>query len=170
MFQYYVEIEIIFYILERYLQENFSYIDRNRTGIWGWSYGGFASSWVLAKDTEDIFKFALAVAPVTSFIYYGKLSFLPNKCKISKYILADTIYTERYMGLPTDDDNLLGYNNTDLTRVAESFRGKLYYIIHGNADDNVHYQNAMLLIKSLVAADIQFWQQVSGTFYILSLN
>ncbi|KAH1024091.1 venom dipeptidyl peptidase 4 isoform X2 [Dendroctonus ponderosae] len=125
----------------KYLQENFPYIDRNRTGIWGWSYGGFASSWVLAKDTENIFKFALAVAPVTSFIYY------------------DTIYTERYMGLPTDDDNLLGYNNTDLTRVAESFRGKLYYIIHGNADDNVHYQNALLLIKSLVAADIQFWQQ-----------
>ncbi|KAL1494674.1 hypothetical protein ABEB36_010240 [Hypothenemus hampei] len=125
----------------KYLQLNYPFIDANRTGIWGWSYGGFASTWALVKDTEKVFKFALAVAPVTSFIYY------------------DSIYTERYMGLPTETDNLLGYNNTDITRNAEALRGRLYFIIHGNADDNVHYQNAMLLVKALETADISFWQQ-----------
>ncbi|KAJ8940985.1 hypothetical protein NQ318_011719 [Aromia moschata] len=125
----------------KYLQENLNYIDANRTGIWGWSYGGFASSWALVKDTDHVFNFALAVAPVTSFIYY------------------DTIYTERYMGLPTANDNELGYNNTDLARNAEAFRGRRYFIIHGNADDNVHYQNALSLVKALEYADIDFRQQ-----------
>lgn len=65
------------------------------------------------------------------------------------------------MGLPTPEDNELGYNNTDLSRLAESFRGRKYFIIHGNADDNVHYQNSMLLVKALERADIDFRQQVS---------
>ncbi|XP_050307457.1 venom dipeptidyl peptidase 4 [Anthonomus grandis grandis] len=125
----------------KYLQETYTYIDKNKTGIWGWSYGGFASTWALVKDTENVFKFALAVAPVTSFIYY------------------DTIYSERFMGLPTEEDNLGGYNNTDITRHVRSLRGKLYYIIHGNADDNVHYQQALVLLKALEHADIAFWQQ-----------
>ncbi|KAJ8918466.1 hypothetical protein NQ315_008163 [Exocentrus adspersus] len=125
----------------KYLQQNFPYIDETRTGIWGWSYGGFASSWALVKDKDHVFNFALAVAPVTSFVYY------------------DTIYTERYMGLPTPEDNEIGYNNTDLTRQVEAFRGRRYFIIHGNADDNVHYQNSMLLVKALEYADVDFRQQ-----------
>ncbi|XP_030761347.1 venom dipeptidyl peptidase 4 [Sitophilus oryzae] len=125
----------------KYLQDTYSYIDKDNTGIWGWSYGGFASTWALVKDVDHVFKFALSVAPVTSFIYY------------------DTIYTERYMGLPTEDDNLLGYNNTDITRNVEALRDRLYFVIHGNADDNVHYQQTMLLVKALEAADIIFRQQ-----------
>lgn len=74
--------------------------------------------------------------------------------------VADSIYTERYMGLPTPDDNEHGYNNTDITRNAEAFRGKLFYLIHGNADDNVHYQQSMLLTKALEEADVLFWQHV----------
>lgn len=73
---------------------------------------------------------------------------------------SDTIYTERYMGLPTPEDNEEGYNNTDLSRNVEAFRGRKYFIIHGNADDNVHYQNSMVLVKALEEADIDFRQQV----------
>lgn len=73
---------------------------------------------------------------------------------------SDTIYTERYMGLPTEEDNLSGYNGTDVTRNVEKLRGKSYMLIHGNADDNVHYQQAMLLAKALELADIPFRQQV----------
>ncbi|KAF7269818.1 hypothetical protein GWI33_017160 [Rhynchophorus ferrugineus] len=125
----------------KYLQDHYPFIDKDNTGIWGWSYGGFASTWALVKDKGHVFKFALSVAPVTSFIYY------------------DTIYTERYMGLPTDNDNLEGYNNTDITRNVEALRKRLYFVIHGNADDNVHYQQTMLLVKALEAADISFRQQ-----------
>ena len=65
------------------------------------------------------------------------------------------------MGLPTVEDNLLGYNNTDLTRSVEGLRGKYYFVIHGSGDDNVHYQQTLLLVKALETADIGFTQQVS---------
>ncbi|XP_072401438.1 venom dipeptidyl peptidase 4 isoform X2 [Diabrotica undecimpunctata] len=126
--------------ITKYLQEHLPYIDAQRTGIWGWSYGGFCSSWALAKDKDHVFKAALSVAPVTSFIYY------------------DSIYTERFMGLPTPEDNEQGYNNTDLTNAVEAFRGRNYFIIHGTGDDNVHYQNSMILVKALELADIDFRQ------------
>ncbi|KAK5646379.1 hypothetical protein RI129_004843 [Pyrocoelia pectoralis] len=125
----------------KFLQTHYKFIDANRTGIWGWSYGGFATLSILAKDTENVFKWGLAVASVTNFMFY------------------DSIYTERYMGLPTKDDNEAGYNRTDLSRSVEAFRNKLFYIIHGNADDNVHYQQSMILAKALEKADIMFLQQ-----------
>ncbi|KAF2888787.1 hypothetical protein ILUMI_17386 [Ignelater luminosus] len=55
----------------KYLQEHYPFIDASKTGIWGWSYGGFSTTWALIKDKQNVFSFGLAVAPVTSFIYYG---------------------------------------------------------------------------------------------------
>ncbi|KOC62680.1 Venom dipeptidyl peptidase 4, partial [Habropoda laboriosa] len=85
----------------RILQQTYSWIDPNRTAIWGWSYGGFATAMALATDRESVFKCGISVAPVTSWIYY------------------DSLYTERFMGLPTPEDNLYGYNHTDVTRRVE---------------------------------------------------
>ncbi|XP_076242870.1 venom dipeptidyl peptidase 4 isoform X2 [Calliopsis andreniformis] len=122
----------------RILQQRYSWIDANRTAIWGWSYGGFSTAMVLATDKDSVFKCGISVAPVTSWIYY------------------DSIYTERFMGMPLPDDNLSGYNHTDVTRRVEGIRGKKYMLIHGTGDDNVHYQQAMALNKALVSKDIMF--------------
>ncbi|XP_053982596.1 venom dipeptidyl peptidase 4 [Hylaeus volcanicus] len=125
----------------RSLQEKYSWIDRNRTAIWGWSYGGFATAMTLATDVDSVFKCGISVAPVTSWIYY------------------DSIYTERFMGLPTPEDNLAGYNGTDVTRKVDGIRGKKFMLIHGTEDDNVHYQQSMALNKALVHEDIMFQLQ-----------
>lgn len=74
----------------------------------------------------------------------------------------DSIYTERYMGLPTLEDNQKGYNESDVTRRVENFRHKIFYLIHGNADDNVHYQQSMALSRAFETHDIMFYQQVIG--------
>ncbi|XP_054284385.1 venom dipeptidyl peptidase 4-like [Macrosteles quadrilineatus] len=134
------EIEDIL-IVGRYLQQHFPFVDPLRTGIWGWSYGGYAAAMALAKDELNIFRCGISVAPVTNWIYY------------------DTVYTERYMGLPTNESNLAGYKASDVTARVANFRHKLYYLIHGNADDNVHYQQSMMLSRALELADIMFFQQ-----------
>lgn len=72
----------------------------------------------------------------------------------------DSIYTERYMGLPTAEDNLKSYQDGDVCKYPENFRGKQFYLIHGTADDNVHYQQSLMLAKSLEGADVLFRQQV----------
>ncbi|XP_043527094.1 venom dipeptidyl peptidase 4 isoform X2 [Frieseomelitta varia] len=125
----------------RLLQETYPWIDSSKTGIWGWSYGGFSTAMVLATDRKSVFKCGISVAPVTSWIYY------------------DSLYTERFMGLPTPEDNLHGYNHSDVTRLVEGIRGKKFMLIHGTGDDNVHYQQAMALNRALVDKDIMFEQQ-----------
>ncbi|XP_037044389.1 venom dipeptidyl peptidase 4-like isoform X1 [Bradysia coprophila] len=124
----------------KYLQQKYRFIDETRTGIWGWSYGGYATAMALSTDTEHIFKCGVSVAPVSAWIYY------------------DSIYTERYMGLPTDDDNIVNYNATDVTQHINELKNHELLLMHGNADDNVHFQQAMVLTKALVNADVQFEQ------------
>jgi len=113
------------------------YIDENRTGIWGWSYGGFMSALCLFKGA-NVFEMAIAVAPVTNWRYY------------------DSIYTELYMGLPKD--NAEGYDNNSPLNHADKLKGKIL-LVHGTADDNVHFQNAIELSEKLVQANKQFDEQ-----------
>ncbi|XP_076165408.1 venom dipeptidyl peptidase 4 isoform X2 [Ptiloglossa arizonensis] len=125
----------------RYLQETLPFIDRTRTAIWGWSYGGYATGMTLAMDYRGVFKCGMSVAPVTDWALY------------------DSIYTERFMGLPTVNDNLHGYEQGQLLNKVDNIKTKMYYLIHGTLDDNVHYQQSLLLAKVLEQKDILFRQQ-----------
>ncbi len=112
-----------------------------RTAIKGCVFfAGFVTLSVLEQDDENLFKCGIAVAPVTNWIYY------------------DTIYTERYMGLPTPFDNAAGYQDSDLTRNAHKLKGKKVLLVHGTADDNVHYQQSMMITRALEEADVLFQQ------------
>ena len=111
-----------------------NYVDPNRIGIWGWSYGGYMSSLCLFEGA-DVFKMAIAVAPVTNWRFY------------------DSVYTERFMGLP--QDNALGYDNNSPINHVDKLKGKLL-IVHGTGDDNVHVQNSIEMIEKLVQANKQF--------------
>ncbi|XP_038216477.1 apoptotic chromatin condensation inducer in the nucleus-like [Zerene cesonia] len=134
-----VEVEDHSVILKQVLSR-YGYIDPQRVGIWGHSYGGYATLLTLLHDDEHLFKCGVSGAPVTSWLYYN------------------TMYTERYMGLPTAEDNLAGYERGDVTLLAEKLRGHDFYLMHGNADDNVHYQNAAKLMKALQELNIPFEQ------------
>ena len=111
-----------------------SYVDADRIGIWGWSYGGYMSSLALFLG-NDVFKAGIAVAPVTSWRFY------------------DTVYTERY--LQTPQLNAEGYDAYSPLTHADKLRGN-FLLIHGTGDDNVHFQNAVTLQNSLIAANKQF--------------
>lgn len=80
------------------------------------------------------------------------------------FSIIDTIYTERYMGLPYDNDNIEGYNTARLSTKYEDFRNKTYLLVHGSLDDNVHYQQSMALSRSLEVNDIKFEQIVGKIF------
>lgn len=111
------------------------FIDADRIGIWGWSYGGFMASNAMFQ-ANDVFKAAIAVAPVTSWRFY------------------DTVYTERYMTTP--QENASGYDDNSPISHVDKFDKGNYLLVHGSADDNVHVQNTMQLIEALVQANKQF--------------
>jgi dipeptidyl-peptidase-4 len=117
----------------RYLAK-LPYIDENRIGIQGWSYGGYMSSLAITKGA-DVFKTAIAVAPVTNWRYY------------------DNIYTERYMRTP--QENASGYDDNSPINHVDSLKGN-YLLIHGTADDNVHVQNTYEMVSALIKANKQF--------------
>lgn len=104
------------------------FVDASRIGIWGWSFGGFMSSTCILKGA-DVFKMAIAVAPVTNWRYY------------------DNIYTERYMRLPSE--NATGYDNNAPEKMTAGMKGK-FLLIHGTGDDNVHFQNSVSLVNNLI--------------------
>ena len=109
------------------------WVDEDRIGIWGWSYGGYMTAFAMTHS--DIFKMGISGAPVTDWKNY------------------DAIYTERYMGLP--QDNTEGYKASSVLESADNLSGKLL-LIHGTIDDNVHLNNTMQLVELLQKAGKQF--------------
>ena len=110
------------------------YVDDSRIGIWGWSYGGYMSSLSMTKGA-GVFKMGIAVAPVTNWRFY------------------DTIYTERY--LQTPQLNASGYDDNSPSTYAANLKGN-FLLIHGTGDDNVHFQNSVVLEDALINAGKQF--------------
>ena len=113
-------------------------IDPKRIGIWGWSYGGFMSSICIMKGA-DVFKTAIAVAPVTNWRYY------------------DNIYTERYMRTPKE--NAKGYDDNSPINMVDKLEGN-FLLIHGSSDDNVHLQNSMMMINSMINKNKDFDSEI----------
>lgn len=111
-----------------------SYVDKDRIGIFGWSYGGYMSSLAILKG-NDYFKAAIAVAPVTNWKWY------------------DSVYTERYM--QTLKENEAGYKENSPVYFADRLKGN-YLLIHGTSDDNVHFQNSVEMANALINANKQF--------------
>ncbi len=119
----------------RWLQKQ-PYVNPQKIGIWGWSFGGFTTAICMTKGA-DYFAAGISVAPVTNWRYY------------------DNIYTERFMRTPQENPG--GYDNNSPTNFASKLKGK-YLLIHGSADDNVHLQNTMEFSEALVQADKTFEQ------------
>lgn len=107
--------------------------DPDRIGIWGWSYGGYMSAYALTHSTK--FRLGIAGAPVTDWRHY------------------DTIYTERYMGLPQTNEQ--GYRESSVVAAAGNLHGHLL-LIHGSMDDNVHLTNTLQLVYELQQAGKSF--------------
>ncbi|HLM68200.1 MAG TPA: S9 family peptidase [Longimicrobium sp.] len=110
------------------------WVDAGRLGIWGWSYGGYATSYTMTRP-DSPFRAGIAVAPVADWWLY------------------DTIYTERFMRTP--QENPEGYRRSAPVNHAADLRGRLL-IVHGTGDDNVHFQNSVRLANALQAAGKQF--------------
>ncbi len=116
----------------------YPYVDKTRIGIFGWSYGGFMAANCILKG-NDVFRTAIAVAPVTNWRFY------------------DSIYTERYMQTP--QENASGYDDNSPINHVDKLKGNLL-LIHGSGDDNVHVQNTMQMMEALIQANKQFDSQI----------
>jgi len=113
------------------------YVDAARIGIWGWSFGGYLSTSCILKG-NDVFKMAVAVAPVVNWKWY------------------DSVYTERYMR--TAKENAGGYERNSPINFANLLKGDNYLLCHGIADDNVHWQQSAEMVNALIKANKQFEQ------------
>lgn len=138
------EVEDVMYVIGETLKLPF--VDSSRMGIWGWSYGGYLATKILAtdarKENESLLKCGIAVAPVSKWQFY------------------DSAYTERYMGMPYPDDNWEGYELADLTKSLENLADNRLLLVHGSADDNVHLTHSMCISRALIDYGILFKQMI----------
>jgi dipeptidyl-peptidase 4 len=111
-----------------------SYVDATRIGFWGWSFGGYMASLAISKGA-DVFKSTIAVAPVTNWRFY------------------DNIYTERYMRTPQENGN--NYDDNSPINHVSKIKGN-YLIIHGTADDNVHFQNTVEMLDAMIKKNVNY--------------
>ncbi|KOX79483.1 Inactive dipeptidyl peptidase 10 [Melipona quadrifasciata] len=125
-----------------YLRDSLHFVDKQRVAVWGWSYGGFVAALALAHPEQDVFECGISVAPIAS------------------WKLHDSAYAERYMGLPDVVSNYKGYAESDIFEKVEHLREKMFYLVHGTADDNVQFQQSMALTHHLAKKGILFRQQV----------
>ncbi|KAI1003836.1 putative dipeptidyl-aminopeptidase B [Podosphaera aphanis] len=112
-----------------------SYVDSSKIAIWGWSYGGYMTLKTLEQDAGQTFSYGMAVAPVTNWKYY------------------DSIYTERYMYTP--QHNPTGYYNSSISNMTALGQNVRFLVMHGVADDNVHFQNTLTLLDKLDISEIE---------------
>jgi dipeptidyl aminopeptidase B len=111
------------------------YVDKEHMAIWGWSYGGFMALKTLEQDAGQTFQYGMAVSPVTDWRYY------------------DTIYSERYMRTP--DHNRDGYEKSAISDMSALKQNVRFLVMHGTADDNVHFQNTLSLLDKLDMASVE---------------
>ncbi|KAK4150269.1 dipeptidyl peptidase IV N-terminal region-domain-containing protein [Chaetomidium leptoderma] len=111
------------------------YVDETRLAIWGWSYGGFNTLKTLEQDAGQTFRYGMAVAPVTDWRFY------------------DSIYTERYMLTPQVNGH--GYDTSAINNVTALSQNVRFLMMHGVADDNVHFQNSLTLLDKLDLAGVE---------------
>lgn len=141
-------------VVEDYIKVN-KYVNNKRTAIWGWSYGGFTTLKTLEFDAGNIFKYGMAVAPVTNWLFY------------------DSIYTERYMKNPETNPN---YEQISEVIQFSKFKDvRRFLIMHGTADDNVHIQNTLWLLdhfdmEGVENYDMHFFPDSDHSIYYHNAN
>lgn len=131
------------------------YVDESRMALWGWSYGGYMTLKTLEQDAGQTFRYGMAVAPVTDWRFY------------------DSVYTERYMHTP--QHNPEGYNNASISNMTALGQNVRFLVMHGVADDNVHYQSTLKLIDGLDLAgvenyDVHFFPDSDHSIYFHNAN
>lgn len=120
--------------VEKYLEVNREHINSEKIALWGWSYGGYTTLKTIELDAGKIFKYAIAIAPVTDWRRY------------------DSIYTERFMDTPNSNEE--GYENAKVKNISAFGKITRLFIAHGTADDNVHVENTLTLVDKLNGDDI----------------
>jgi len=116
------------------------YVNENKMAVSGVSYGGYIATKMLSEQFDNLLTCGVAVSPVVDWRFY------------------ESAYTERYMGLPLPTENFRGYQKSSLLEQSKWINGKDFFLAHGMADRNVHFQNSMILAKTLVSHNVPFEQ------------